>query len=96
MTGDNSRKELEREYGRQIVTQSLTVWNALTKAVEKDEIIADIVVGAKAPSKAWKILKSMVDDDSSERVREQAKKKSKGKCRIIWNQRKNIWPEQSL
>ena len=52
MTGDNSRRELETEYGRQIVAQSLTVWNGLTKAVEKDKTIADIVVRAKAPSEA--------------------------------------------
>ena len=74
MTGDNSCRELERQYGIQIVTQSLTVWNALTKAVEKDKTIADIVVGAKATSEAWMILKSMVDDDNSERVREHANK----------------------
>ena len=40
----------------------------------KRQTIADIVVGAKAPSSAWKILKSMVEDDSSERARERAKK----------------------
>ena len=72
-TGDNSRRELEREYRRQMVNQPLIVLNALTEAVEKDNTIADIVVGAKAPSEAWKILKSMVDD-SSERVREQTNK----------------------
>ena len=58
------------------MTQSLIVWNALTKAAaEKDKTIADIVVGAKAPPSAWNILKSMVDDNSSERTKEQAKKK---------------------
>ena len=74
MTGDNSRRELEREHGRQIAAQSLTVCNGLTKAVEKDKTIADIVVRAKAPSEAWKILKSMVEDDSSERANKKAKK----------------------
>ena len=59
MTGDSSRRELEREYSRQIVAQSLTVWNSLTKAVEKDKTITDIVVRAKAPSEAWKILKKL-------------------------------------
>ena len=48
MIRDKLRRDLEREYGRQIVTQSLTPWNANTKAVEKDKTIADIVVGAKA------------------------------------------------
>ena len=78
MTGDNSRRELEREYGRQIVAQSLTVWNGLTNAVEKDKTIPNIVVGAKARSEAWKILKSMVEDDSSKRAKEQAKKHFEG------------------
>ena len=78
LTGDKSRRELEIEYGRQIVAQSLTVWNGLTKAVEKDRSIADIVVRAKAPSEAWKILKSMVEDDSSDRAKEQAKKNFEG------------------
>ena len=72
MTGDSSRRELEREYGRQIVAQSLTVYNGLTKAVDKDKTIADIVVRAKAPSKA------MDEDDSSEWAKEQAKKKIQG------------------
>ena len=78
LTGDKSRRELEIEYGRQIVAQSLTVWNGLTKAVEKDRSIADIVVRAKAPSEAWEILKSMVEDDSSDRAKEQAKKNFEG------------------
>ena len=55
------------------MAQSLTVWNGLTKAVEKDKTITDIVVRAKAPSGAWKILKSMVEDDSGDRARELAK-----------------------
>ena len=78
MTGDKSRRKLEREYGRHIVTQSLTVRNGLTKAVEKDKSIADIVVRAKAPSEAWKILKRMVEDESSDRAKEQAKKNFEG------------------
>ena len=48
----------------------MTVWNALTKSVEKDMTIADIVEGTKVPSEAWIILKSMVDDGNSERARE--------------------------
>ena len=49
MTSKKSRSELEVEYGRQNVEQSLGVWSALTKAVGKDKTIADIVVEAKAP-----------------------------------------------
>ena len=68
MTGDKSRRELESEYGIHIVAKSLTVWNGLTKAVEKYKSIADIVVRAKAPPEEWKILKSMVEDESSDRA----------------------------
>ena len=75
MTGDKSRRELEREYGKHIVAQSMTVWNGLTKDVEKDKTIADIVVRAKAPTKAWKILTSMAKDHNSDRTRELAKKR---------------------
>ena len=42
LTGDKSRRELEIEDGRQIVAQSLTVWNGLTKAVEKDKSVAEV------------------------------------------------------
>ena len=52
MTSNKSRSELEIKYGRRDVEQSLVVWSALTKAVEKYKTIADIVVGAKAPSNA--------------------------------------------
>ena len=54
--------------------RSLVVWSAYTKAVKKDKTIADIVVGAKAPSEAWKILNSMVEDDNSDSTRELVKK----------------------
>ena len=74
MTGDKSRRELEIEYGTQIVAQFLTVWNGLTKAAEKDKSVADIVVRDKAPSEAWKILKSMVENSNSNRAKEQTKK----------------------
>ena len=74
MTKTKSRTELEIEYDRRSVEQSLVVWSALTKAVEKNKTIADIDVGAKAPSETWKILNSMVDDDGSKRAGEQAKK----------------------
>ena len=52
MTSKKSRSELEIEYGRRDVEQSLVVSSALTKVVEKDTTTANIVVGAKAPSEA--------------------------------------------
>ena len=52
MTSKKSRSELEGEYGRRDMERSLVVWSALTKAVEKDKMIADIFVGARTPSEA--------------------------------------------
>ena len=73
MTTKKSRSELEVEYGsRRNVEQSLVVWSALTKAVGKGKTISDIVAEAKAPSEAWNILNSIVEDNSSNRAREQA------------------------
>ena len=77
MTSKKSRSELEIEYGRRDVEQSLVVWSALTKPVGKDKTIADIVVEAKAPLETWKLLNSMVEDDSSDKARELAKKQFK-------------------
>ena len=41
-------------------------------------MIAGIVVGAKAPSEACNILNRMVEDESSEKTKEQAKKNFEG------------------
>ena len=72
LTTKKSRVELNQEYGRTRVDKSLCVWAALTKAVERDRSISEIVMNAKAPSQAWVILTSMVDDDNSTHARENA------------------------
>ena len=36
MTTQKSRDELYEKYGRDLVDKSLTAWNALNKAVERD------------------------------------------------------------
>ena len=48
------------------------------KSCLKNKSVAENVVRAKAPSEAWKILKSMVEDDNSDRAKEQAKKNFEG------------------
>ena len=72
MTTKKSRAELEREYGRTIVGDSLCVWSPLTKAIEKDRSISETVMNAKAPSPAWAILTSMVEDQNGTHARENA------------------------
>ena len=61
-----SRAELDREYGKIIVSDSVCVWAALTMAVERDSSISDIVMNAKSPSQAWIILTSMVEDTQAD------------------------------
>ena len=93
MTTMKSRKEMKVKYGRRNVKQSLVIiWSALTKAIEKDKTIADIVVGAKASSEAWKIL----NGDSSEKTREQTNKNFEGLSMDNSESMKEYIPAQSL
>ena len=73
MTTQKSRNELYEEYGRDLV-KSLTAWNALNKALERDSSLSNTVIRAKSPSDAWMFLKSMVEIDDSDTARESAKK----------------------
>lgn len=74
MTTKKSREELNQEYGRRLVDQSLSLWSALNKAVEKDSLFLNLVMRAKSPSEAWESLKSMVESDDITTDRENAKK----------------------
>ena len=74
MTTQKSQNELYDQYGRDIVDKSLTVWNALNKAVERDRSISTMVMRAKTPSDAWTLLKGMVESDDSDIACESAKK----------------------
>ena len=72
LTTKKSRVELNQEYGRTIVDKSLCVWAALSKAVERDRSTSEMVMSAKAPSQAWILLISMVEDENSIHARENA------------------------
>ena len=74
MTTQKSRNELYEQYGRDIVDKSLTAWNALNKAVERDSSISSTVMRAKSPSDTWTLLKGMVESDDSDIACESAKK----------------------
>ena len=74
MTTEQSRQDLYSQYGKDIVDQSLTVWNALNVAVERDSMISTMIMRAKSPSDAWKLLKSMVESDGSDTAQESAKR----------------------
>ena len=67
MTGDSSRRELERKYGRQIVAQLMAVWNGSRHRGTSQSSV-----------RGMEILKRRVEDDSSERAKEQAKKNFEG------------------
>ena len=63
--------------------KSLCVWNALTKALERDRSISDIVMNAKSPSQAWIILTSIVEDLTSIHVKENAEIKFESLSMIV-------------
>lgn len=44
VTSQESRDELNQEYDKQVLEQSLGVWNALNKAVERDVSISNAVM----------------------------------------------------
>jgi len=74
MTTQKSRNELYEQYGRDIVDKSLTAWNALNKAVERDSSISTMVMRTKPPSEASTLLRSMVESGDSDIACESAKK----------------------
>ena len=55
-TSGASRVELERLYEYDLVENSLKAWQALTKAVEKEKEIMEMVIDIGSLSKAWRVL----------------------------------------
>ena len=53
-TSEKALVELERLHDRKLVNRSLKTWQALTKAIEKEDIIFDIVIYIKSFSDAWR------------------------------------------
>ena len=58
-TSGTPRAELERIYNRALVSNSLQVWQSLTKALEKEQEIMRMVMEIGSPSVAWRALKKM-------------------------------------
>ena len=54
--------ELERLHDRTLVDNSLQAWQALTKALEKEEEMLKMVLGIGSPSKAWRALAKLADE----------------------------------
>ena len=44
------------------------------KGIERDKILLDMVITARPPSEAWKIILSMAGDENSEVAQDKAKK----------------------
>ncbi|CAM9590510.1 unnamed protein product [Ascophyllum nodosum] len=55
-TTGTSRAELEGLHEHSLVENSLKAWLALTKALEKEEEIMEMVMGIGSPSEAWRTL----------------------------------------
>ena len=54
--------ELERLHDRPLVDNSLQAWQALTKALEKEEEMRKMVLDVGSPSEAWRSLAKITDD----------------------------------
>ena len=72
------RDELDNAHGEEKVNQSLVVWIALVKGIERDKIILDMIITAGISSEAWKIRLSMIGDESSKAAQDGVKKKFEG------------------
>lgn len=71
VTPQKSRNELFEQYRSDMVDKSLTVWNALNEAIDRDSTTSPMVMRVKSPSTAWVLLKKMEEgDDSDTGVRE--------------------------
>ena len=56
---------MENAYGREKGNQSIAAWTGLVKEIERDNILFDMGNTAGSPSEAWKIIVSVVGDESS-------------------------------
>ena len=59
----HERPELESTHGRE-VNQYIAVWTGLVKGIEKDKTLLDMVITARSPSEAWKIMFSLAGESS--------------------------------
>lgn len=69
-----TRRELEETHGKLMVEQSFFAWSGLTRSLEHDQTLLDLVVTAGSPSEAWKILESLAELETSEAAGERAKR----------------------
>ena len=65
--------ELEILYGRSLVENSLKAWQALTKALEKEEKIMKMVVDIRSFSEAWRAF-TKIASDTEEAAYDRAKR----------------------
>ena len=65
--------ELERLHGRSLVENSLKAWQALNKALEKEEEIMEMVIDIGSLSEAWRAL-TKIASDTKEAAYDRAKR----------------------
>ena len=71
-TSGTPRAELERLYYRALVSNSLQVWQSLTKALEKEPEVMKMVMEIGSSSGAWRALKNIAvetEDDAHDRAK---------------------------
>ena len=58
------RSELESTHWREKWNHSIAVWTGVVKGNEEDKTLLDMVITAGPPSEAWKILLSLIGENS--------------------------------
>lgn len=69
-----TRRELEEKHSRIMVEQSLFAWSGLTRSLERDQALLDLVVNAGSPSEAWKALEGLAGLETNEAAAERTKR----------------------
>ena len=70
-TSGTPRAELERIYNRALVSNSLHIWQPLTKLLEKEPEIMKMLMEIDSPSEVWRALSKIAaetEDDANVRA----------------------------
>ena len=74
-TSRTPRAELERLYNRALLSNSLQVWQSLTKALEKEPEVMKMAMKIGLPSEVWRALKKIAvktEDDAHDRAKRES------------------------
>ena len=81
-TTGRPRAELERLHEHSLVESSLNAWQALTKALEKEKEITEMVIDTGSLSEAWRAL-TKIAAETQEAAHDRAKKEFESRDSVV-------------